>query len=228
MRLKDWNAEERPREKLLARGAGALTNAELLAVFVGSGCGGRNAVDVAQELLSSAGGRLTELCRRSPRKLMAHKGIGEARAVAMAAALELGRRYLAEAAADRAVITGPGDVARMMAPLMKGLDHEECWVLYLNRANNVLDRERVTSGTADATLFDAKQILRSVIERQAKAVILVHNHPSGSPLPGEADIRATRQLQLALKTFDVYLFDHVIFSDGAYYSFQDERVGKSE
>ena len=226
MKLKDWCAEDRPREKLLHRGAEALGNAELLAIFIGSGVPGTNAVDVAQELLSSAGGRLTELCGRSPKKLMAQKGVGKARAVTIAAALELGRRYLAEASAEQAVITGPGDVARMMLPQMKGLTHEECWVLYLNRANRVTGKERLTSGTVDCTLIDPKHIIRNVLERQAKAVILVHNHPSGSPLPGEADIRATRQLQLALRTFDARLFDHVILSDGGYYSFQDERVSR--
>ena len=137
MRLKDWNTEERPREKLLLKGPGALGNAELLAIFIGSGIPGANAVSVAQELLSSAGGRLSELCRRPAKQLMKMKGIGQARAVAIAAALELGRRYLAEAASRQATVNGPEDVVDIMLPLLKGLDHEECWVLYLNRANVV-------------------------------------------------------------------------------------------
>ena len=228
MRLKDWNTEERPREKLLLKGPGALGNAELLAIFIGSGIPGANAVSVAQELLSSAGGRLSELCRRPAKQLMKMKGIGQARAVAIAAALELGRRYLAEAASRQATVNGPEDVVDIMLPLLKGLDHEECWVLYLNRANVVTGKERLTSGTADCTLIDNKQILRRVLDEQAKAVILVHNHPSGSPLPGESDLKATRQLQLSLRTFDVKLFDHVIIADGAYYSFLDERICKSE
>ena len=198
MRLKDWDTEERPREKLLLKGPGALGNAELLAIFIGSGVPGANAVS------------------------------GQARAVAIAAALELGRRYLAEAASRQPTVNGPEDVVDMMLPLLKGLNHEECWVLYLNRANVVTGREKLTSGTADCTLIDSKQVLRRVLDEQAKAVILVHNHPSGSPLPGESDIKATRQLQLALKAFDVSLFDHVILADGAYYSFLDERVCKSE
>ena len=228
MRLKDWSMEERPREKLLLKGPGALGNAELLAIFIGSGVPGTNAVSVAQELLSSAGGRLSELCRRSAKKLMKTKGIGQARAVAIAAALELGRRYLAEAASRQATVNGPEDVVDIMLPLLKGLDHEECWALYLNRANVVTGKERLTSGTVDCTLIDNRQILRRVLDEQAKAVILVHNHPSGNPLPGESDLQATRQLQLSLRTFDVKLFDHVIIADGAYYSFQDERICKSE
>ena len=228
MRLKDWNTEERPREKLLLKGPGAVGNAELLAIFIGSGVPGTNAVSVAHELLSSAGGRLSELCRRPPKQLMRMKGVGQARAVAIAAALELGRRYLAEAAARQATVNGPEDVVDMMLPLLKGLDHEECWALYLNRANVVIRKEKLTSGTVDCTLINSKQVLRRVLDEQAKAVILVHNHPSGSPLPGEADIKATRQLQLSLQAFDVKLYDHVIIADGAYYSFQDERICKSE
>jgi DNA repair protein RadC len=228
MKLKDWNMEDRPREKLLHRGAAALENAELLAILIGSGVPGTNVVSMAQELLSSAGGRLTELFGQTTRDLMGHKGIGPARAVAIAAALELGRRYLAEASAEKRVITGPEDVFRRMLPLMKGLDHEECWALYLDRVNHVTGQERLTSGTVDGTFIDTKRVIRNVLDRQAKAVILVHNHPSGSPLPGEADIRATRQLQLALRTFDARLYDHVIVADGSYYSFQEEGVGKSE
>ena len=129
-----------------------------------------------------------------------------------------------------AALHGPYDAAvvDIMLPLLKGLDHEECWALFLNRANVVTGREKLTSGTADCTLIDSKQVLRRVLDEQAKAVILVHNHPSGSPLPGESDLKATRRLQLALKAFDVALFDHVIIGDGSYYSFQDERVCKSE
>ena len=160
MRLKDWNTEERPREKLLLKGPGALGNAEPLAILIGSGVPGANAVSVAQELLSSAGGRLSELCRRPAKQLMRQRGVGLARAVAIAAALELGRRYLAEAAARQPTVNGPEDVVDMMLPILKGLDHEECWALYLNRANVVTGKEKLTSGTADCTLIDNKQILR--------------------------------------------------------------------
>ena len=223
MKLLDWNRDERPREKLLRLGPGALSNTELLAIFISSGTPGTNAVEAAQALLSSAGGRLTELCRRSPKELMKARSVGPARAVLIAAALELGRRYFSEASAGPPVVTGPEDVVRLMLPMLKGLDHEECWVLYLNRSSHVTGRERLTSGTADATAIDPKFVLRGVIGHQAKAVILVHNHPSGSPQPGEADIRETQRLRQALKALDVKLFDHVILSDGAWFSFQDER-----
>jgi len=185
-------------------------------------------VDVAQALLAQAGGRLTELSSWSLAKYMEQKGVGAARAGAIAAALELGRRFMDEQTEPRATVTGPEDVFRLMLPKLKGLRHEECWALYLNRSNIVTDRELLTTGTADATLFDTRHILRSVIERKAKAVILVHNHPSGNPLPGQADLQATRQLQLALRAFDAQLFDHVIIADGSWYSFQEERVCKSK
>ena len=226
MRLKDWNTEERPREKLLLKGPGALGNAELLAIFIGSGVPGANAVSVAQELLSSAGGRLSELCRRPAKQLMRQRGVGQARAVAIAAALELGRRYLAEAAARQPTVNGPEDVVDMMLPILKGLDHEECWALYLNRANVVTGKEKLTSGTADCTLIDNKQILRRVLDEQAKAVILVHNHPSGNPQPGSSDIQLTGQLRSALSTFDIILTDHVVITDRQFYSFADERIGE--
>ena len=223
MKLLDWDRDERPREKLLRLGPSALGNAELLAIFISSGTPGTNAVEAAQALLSSAGGRLTELCKRTPKELMKARSVGPARAVTIAAALELGRRYFSEVSAGPPVVTGPEDVVRLMLPLLKGLDHEECWVLYLNRSNHVTGRERLTSGTADATLIDPKLVLRGAIGRQAKAVILVHNHPSGSPMPGEADIWEMQRLRQALKALDVKLFDHVILSDCAWYSFQDER-----
>ncbi|MBQ9193216.1 MAG: DNA repair protein RadC [Bacteroidales bacterium] len=222
--MKEWSLDERPREKMLHRGAASLSNAELLAIFIGSGVPGTNAVDVGQELLSSVGGRLSGLYGLPAGKLMEHKGIGEARAVAIAAAMELGRRYMAEESAPGESVHDPEQVFRMMLPVLKGLRHEECWILYLNRANVVTGREKLTTGTAESTLIDSRHVLRRVIEQQAKGVILVHNHPSGSPLPGEADIRETRKLQLALKTFDVLLLDHVIIADGAYYSFEGERV----
>ena len=223
MKLLDWDRDERPREKLLRLGPSALGNAELLAIFISSGTPGTNAVEAAQALLSSAGGRLTELCKRTPKELMKARSVGPARAVTIAAALEVGRRYFSDVSAGPPVVTGPEDVVRLMLPLLKGLDHEECWVLYLNRSNHVTGRERLTSGTADATLIDPKLVLRGAIGRQAKAVILVHNHPSGSPMPGEADIWETQRLRQALKALDVKLFDHVILSDCAWYSFQDER-----
>ena len=226
MKMKDWSLDERPREKMLRRGAGSLSNAELLAIFIGSGVPGTNAVDVGQRLLSSVGGRLSNLVGQPVGKLMEQKGIGEARAVAITAALELGRRYMAEEAAVLESVHSPEQVFRMMLPLLKGLPHEECWALFLNRANVVTRREKLTTGTVESTLIDSKQILRHALEQQAKAVILVHNHPSGSPLPGEADIRETRKVQQALKTFDILLLDHVVIADGGYYSFQDERVVK--
>ena len=225
MKMKDLCADERPREKMLLHGASSLSEAELLAILIGSGSSGKNAVEVARELLSEAGGRLTRLSERTPLQLRKQKGIGQARAVTISAALELGRRYLAEKPAGRQhPITQPEEVYSLMLPLLKGLDHEECWVLYLNRANRLCGREKLTSGTLDTTLIDPKYVLRKVLDHQAKGVILVHNHPSGSPLPGEMDLRETRRLHRALQTFDIDLTDHVIIADGSFYSFSRETL----
>jgi DNA repair protein RadC len=158
------------------------------------------------------------------KKLLEHKGIGEARAVAITAALELGRRFMKEEAATPESINGPEQVFRMMLPTMKGLLREECWALYLNRSNVVTRRERLTTGTAESTLIDSREVLRSALDQQAKAVILVHNHPSGSPLPGEMDLRETRRLHRALQTFDIDLTDHVIIAYGSFYSFSRETL----
>lgn len=226
MKMKDWVPDERPREKLRLRGAKALSNAELLAILIGSGVGGKNVVEVAQELMVDAGGRLTLLRAMPLERLSERKGIGEARAVSIAAALELGRRCFEEAALlDKRSVTSPELVYQLMLPQLKGLDHEECWALFLNRAHFVLGRHRITSGSLESTLIDTKGILRRAIEKQCSYVILVHNHPAGSPVPSEADIRQTELLRKALAAVEISLLDHVVIADDSFYSFSEERIG---
>ena len=225
MKMKELCAEERPREKMLLRGAASLGNAELLAILIGSGTGGMNAVEVAQLLLAEAEGSLATLASMPVDRIIRQKGIGRTKALSIAASMELGRRFLSEASSvQKEVLSQPDQVFRMMLPLLKGLDHEESWVLYLNRARYLVGTEKLTSGTADSTAFDPKYILKRVFERQASAIILVHNHPSGNPMPGETDRRETRRLQLALRPFDIPLLDHIIVSDGAFFSFIEDRV----
>ena len=226
--IKTWDEEERPREKLMQQGAASLTNTELLAILLRSGTAEKSAIDLARDVMAISGGRLDALAREEAACLKAIHGIGAAKATAILACFELARRLAAEIPEDELTVRTSLVVARMMGPRLHDLPHEECWALFLNRANVVTGKEKLTSGTVDCTLIDSKQVVRRALDEQAKAVILVHNHPSGSPLPGESDLRATRQSQLALKTFDIQLFDHVILADGAYYSFQDERVCKSE
>ena len=227
MRIKELCPEERPREKMRLKGVKALSNAELLAILLGSGTGGKSVMDIAQEVMVGAGGRLALLAAMPLEKLVTVKGIGEARAITIAAALELGRRSFEEMSViDKKAITSPELVYQLMLPLMKNLDHEECWVLMLNRAGFLLSKEMVTSGSMESTLIDTGRILKRAIEKQCSHVILVHNHPSGSPLPGEADIRQTDQLRKALSAVEIRLMDHVVVAEDAFFSFADERVGR--
>ena len=147
------------------------------------------------------------------------------KAVTLAAAFELGRRCASESIIDtRTAITSPKTVFRMMLPQLRGLDHEECWVLFLNRANHLIGKEKMTSGGLESTLIDTKMIIRKALEKKASSVILSHNHPSGNPMPGTADITQTRQLKKGLDTCDISLIDHVVIAEGSFYSFADEEL----
>ena len=227
MRIKEWAKEERPREKMLSRGARALSNAELLAILIGSGIGGKNVMEVAQELLSQAEGRLVLLSAMPMERLQGQKGLGRVRAVTIQAAMELGRRAFEELAMlDKRSLTSPELVFRLMLPTLKNLDHEECWVLFLNRANFLIGKEQVSAGRLESTPLDTQKIVRRGIEKQCRHIILVHNHPSGQPRPGEADIRQTERLRKALSLMGITLMDHIIVAEDSFYSFAEERVGK--
>ena len=228
MKIKDLCVEERPREKMLMRGAGALTNAELLAILLRIGTGGRNVVDVARELLKAGGEHLREIAAMPVDKLCQVDGIGPGKAVAVAAAFELGRRLALEVGMDDAPrLDSPARVYRIMLPLLRDLDHEECWALFLNRTNGLLAKERMTSGGQDFTLLDKRMIIRRAIERKASSLILVHNHPSGNAMPSVEDINQTRELGRALSACGLQLLDHVIVAGGKYYSFSDEQVAEA-
>ncbi|MBP5373885.1 MAG: DNA repair protein RadC [Bacteroidales bacterium] len=225
MKLKDLLPDDRPREKLLLKGARALSSAELLAILLGSGFQGKNVADVARDLLYLAEGKLSLLCSMSPEKMAVLKGIGTARAVTVSAALELGRRCYEElAAVDLRSITSPAMVHQLMLPLMKDLDHEECWVMYLNRSHYLIGKEMICKGTLDQTTLDVHRILRRAIEKQCRHLILVHNHPSGTVLPSEADINQTGLLRKALESVGIKLSDHVIISPRAFFSFTEDKA----
>ncbi len=225
MKIKELCEDERPREKLLSKGAASLSNAELVAILLRTGSGGRNAVDVAREILSVNGSRLGELSAMPVETLCRIKGIGPVKAVALAAAFELGRRVAGEAVMEGAVrLDMPETVYRTMLPDMKNLDHEECWALFLNRANRLISKERISSGGQDSTVVDKKVIIRRAIEKKSSALILVHNHPSGTAMPSTEDIRLTKELHRALDLCGIRMIDHVIIAGGSYYSFSDERL----
>ena len=225
MKIKDLFRDERPRERLLKNGAASLSNAELLAVLLRTGTREMNAVDLARNLLADSDGKIGGIASMTIERLLGLSGVGPAKAAALAASFELGRRCALEGInTKRKSISSPTNVYRLMMPYMKTLDHEECWVLYLNRANHLIGKEMMSSGGLESTVMDCKSIVRRALEKKASGLILVHNHPSGSPLPGLADIKQTQSLKNALKICDISLVDHVVIAESSYYSFADEEV----
>ncbi len=225
MKILDLSPDDRPREKMQYKGAASLSNAELIAIIIRTGAGGINAVDAARKLLYSVGGSLIRLADTSTEKMMETEGVGMMKALTVSAALELGRRFSMEKISiEKVSITHARMVYNIMIPIMKGMSHEECWVLFLNRANFVTDKERMSSGGMTATVIDTKIIVHKALEKGSSGIILIHNHPSGNPNPGNADIVQTTRLREALKTFDISLVDHVIISDDRFFSFADERL----
>lgn len=225
MKLKELCYDERPREKMMDKGANSLSNVELLAILLRTGTGKKNVIEVARELLKNGGGKLTHVMNMSLEMFCEIDGIGPGKAVTIAAAFELGKRLASEPIVDKRIcITNPMNVYRLMIPELRGLDHEECWGIFLNRANYVVSRERFSSGGIDSTIIDAKTIVRKALEKKASSMILVHNHPSGNPLPGSNDIRETHNLKKALGTCGIALTDHVIVAEDSFYSFADEET----
>ena len=225
MKLKELCADERPREKMLDKGASSLSNAELLAIMLRTGTGRNNVLEVAQTLLRRVDGRLDDLAAMSVEVLCETTGVGPSKAVTLAAAFELGRRWFSEeGVAKRSKVSSPKDVFRMMYPLLKGLDYEECWAVYLNNANQCLGKDRLSTGGVDSTVLDSKILIRRACEKKATGVILVHNHPSGSAMPSVADINRTKSIRSALKACEMSLVDHVVIGSRNYYSFSDETL----
>lgn len=225
MRLKDLCNDEMPREKLKSKGAETLSNTELLAILLRTGRGGTNVIDLAREILTAGDGTLSDLAMMSVDNLCKINGIGTSKAVTVAAAFELGRRVAIEmSSSHRISMSSPSTVYKVMLPIFRLLDHEECWILHLNKSNRLTHKEMITTGGLDSTIIDNRIILRKAIERKSTGIILVHNHPSGSALPSPADISQTRSLHKALKTCDICLLDHVIIAAGNYYSFADEEL----
>ena len=224
MKLKELNEEERPRERLASKGAEALSNAELLAILLRTGYGKKNVLEISTELLHKAG-NLTGLSVMSLDSMMEIPGIGKDKSISVSAAFELGRRFASESSPSaRTPVTSSRQVYDIMIPTLKGLDHEECWVLYLNRSNFVIFREKLFLGGLTSTTIDTSTIMRKALEKRADGLIMVHNHPSGSPYPSKADLKETEKLKKAADIFGISLLDHVIIADGCFYSFADELV----
>jgi len=220
--IKAWAEADRPREKLLLKGKQNLTDAELIAILMGSGNRELSAVGLAQIVLQSTNHNLNELGKSTVADLEKFKGIGEAKAISIIAALELGRRRQLSDIREKPQIRSSQDAYREMAPIIQDLPHEEFWILLLNRANRIISRETISSGGVSGTMVDAKLIFNRALARTASSIMLFHNHPSGGLTPSQADISLTRKLKEAGKVLDTQVLDHLIISERGYYSFADE------
>ncbi len=222
--IRSWAEEDRPREKLLLKGRTVLSDAELIAILIGSGTTSLSAVDVGKIILKSVNYNLNELARLSVRDLQKFKGIGQAKAISIVSALELGRRRKEQEPAQREKITCSEDAYHIMRPHLLDLPHEEFWIILLNRANMVMKTHSVSHGGISGTVADPKIIFKVALENRASSIILAHNHPSGNLKPSEADIKLTQKLKEGGNMLDLPVLDHIIFTDESYLSFADEGM----
>lgn len=222
--IKQWSEADKPREKLLLKGRNALSDAELVAILIGSGSSDESAVALSRRILASVDHQLGELGKLSIPQLMRFKGIGQAKAVAIAAALELGRRRRKEGNARLTRISGSRDVYELLQPLLGDLPHEEFWIVYLNNSNTVIHCVQLSKGGITGTLVDVRLVMKQALEIGAVGLILAHNHPSGTLRPSEADRQITRRLQKASEALDLKILDHLIITEKDYYSFADHNA----
>ena len=219
--IKQWSTEDRPREKMMQKGTEALSKAELLAILLRSGSRGESAVDLAKKMLARAGDNLCQMGKWRLDDFMQYKGMGEAKALTIMAALELGKRRSAENVGERVTVTSPETINSIFQPLLCDLGYEEFWVLMLNQGGHVIDKERISSGGITQTAVDVRLILRAAILRQATQIAIVHNHPSGNLRPSVEDLHLTQRVKQACEAVNIRLIDHLIIVDGGFYSFND-------
>jgi DNA repair protein RadC len=224
IKITEWAPSDRPREKLIEKGAAALSDAELLAILIASGTKDKSAVDLGRELLSLAGNNLNTLGRLDLSDLKSLHGIGEAKAVTIAAALELGRRRKLAESPENGQIKSSADAFNIFHPLLSDLSHEEFWILFLNRSNKPINRMKVSQGGISGTVTDVRIIMKKAVENLASGLIVCHNHPSGNNNPSESDIQITQKIREAGSMLDVQLLDHIIIAGTAYYSFADNGL----
>ncbi len=222
--IKSWSEEDRPREKLLQKGYQALSDAELVAILLGSGTRRESAVDVARRLLHSAGNNLDSLGRFSLKKLCEPKGIGEAKAISIAAALEIGRRRKQSAAHEATKVTSSQDVYDYIYPYMADLDHEQFYIILLNRRHTIMSAINISKGGVSGTVVDPKMVFKAAVDNLCSSLIICHNHPSGNKKPSDEDKSLTRKLQDGGKNLDIKVLDHLIITDNEYLSFADEGL----
>lgn len=223
-KILSWAEEDRPREKLLLKGKAALSNAELIAILIGSGTVKLSAVDVAKGIMNAVSNNLSELARLGMKDLMKNKGIGEAKAITILAALELGRRRTDHIPNKRRIINTSQSVYDEMRQHLQDKSHEEFWIVMLNRANEVMKSVAVSVGGISGTVCDPKMVFKHALENMASSIVLVHNHPSGQLKASEADVNLTKQLKECGMLLDLPVLDHIIFTDKGFLSFVDENI----
>ena len=222
--ITNWSEDDRPREKLMLKGKSALSDAELIAILIGSGSRNESAVDLSKRILSGVNNNLNALGKLSMASLIEYKGIGEAKAISIIAALELGRRRRTEEAVELVKITSSKAIFELMQPIVGELPHEEFWIIYLNNSNKVLSKSQLSKGGITGTLVDVRIVFKKALELGATALILCHNHPSGTLVPSEADKHITKKLKLAGESLEVKVLDHVIVTENSYFSFVDSGI----
>ena len=222
--IRNWSEDDRPREKLLLKGKAALSDAELIAILIGSGSRNESAVDLSKRILNSFDNNLNALGKSSIKELLLFKGIGEAKAISIQAAMELGRRRRTEEAVELKKITSSQSVFDIMQPLLGELPHEEFWIIYLNNANKIISKFQLSKGGITGTLVDVRLVFKTALTHGAVGIILTHNHPSGTLKPSESDKQITRKLKIAGDQLDIKILDHIIITEMGFFSFSDEGI----
>ena len=222
--IKNWADDDRPREKLVQKGSFVLSDAELIAILIGSGSRDESAVELSKRILASVDNNLNELGKLSVNQLMRFKGIGEAKAVSIAAALEVGRRRRLEDTSKIVKIQSSHDVFELLYPLIGELPHEEFWIVYLNNSNKVIHKSQLSKGGITGTLVDVRLVLKQALELGAVGIILAHNHPSRTLKPSVADKKITQKLKTASEALDIQVLDHLILAQNEYLSFADKGI----
>jgi DNA repair protein RadC len=222
--ITNWSEDDKPREKLMLKGKSVLSDAELIAILIGSGSRNESAVDLSKRILASVDHNLNALGKLSIAQLMNFKGIGEAKAISIIAAMELGRRRRSEDVIELTKITSSKAVFDVMQPIIGELPHEEFWVLFLNNSNKILFKTQLSKGGMTGTMVDVRIVFKIAFEQNATAIILTHNHPSGKLLASDADIQITKKIKTAGQQLDIPVLDHIIITEKGYYSFVDEGM----
>ena len=220
--IKAWAEEDRPREKLLLKGKHSLTDAELIAILIGTGNSGETAVDLARKILSGNSNDLNFLGKMNVQELQKYKGIGQAKAVTIVAAMELGRRRKESKEIKKEKLTNSREAVNIMQPLLGDLMHEEFWIIFLNRANGIIGKQQISVGGMSGTVADPRMIFKAALDQKAVSIILCHNHPSGNNQPSAADVQLTKNISEGGKVLEITVLDHIIVTQHGFYSFADE------